>query len=92
MIDPEGPVPLYRQVAEVIAGRIAEGKLVPNKPIPSEKQLQGEFGIARGTARRVVDVLRDEKKLVWTVSHRGTFVLPKERWGKGHQDEAESDT
>jgi GntR family transcriptional regulator len=75
MIDPEGMQPVYVQVADVIAARIADGDLVPNRPIPSETAMVQEFGIARGTARRAVELLR-ERGLVATVPGRGTFVLP----------------
>lgn len=75
MIDPEGMQPVYVQVADVIAARIAHGDLVPNRPIPSETAMVQEFGIARGTARRAVELLR-ERGLVATIPGRGTFVLP----------------
>ena len=39
-------------------------------------QLQQEFGLARGTALRAVDLLRQEG-LVRTVAGRGTFVVPR---------------
>jgi DNA-binding GntR family transcriptional regulator len=81
MIDPEGPVPVYKQVADVVAGRIAVGQLLPNRPIPSEKQLEGEFGVSRGTARKAVEELR-KRNLVFTVPHRGTYVLPLEERGR----------
>lgn len=73
MIEPDGPTPIYVQLADHIAARIASGELQPDKPVPSEKQLQDEFGVARGTVRRAVDLLR-ERGLVYTVSQRGTFV------------------
>ncbi|MFF5172999.1 GntR family transcriptional regulator [Micromonospora sp. NPDC000089] len=73
MIDPDGPVPVYRQVADIVAERIATGALAPHRPIPSESALVQEFGIARGTARRVVAELRD-RGLVYTVPQRGTYV------------------
>lgn len=73
MIDHDGPVPVYVQVADHIAARIESGKLQPDKPIPSEKALVDEFGIARGTARAAVNELRN-RDLVYTVPHRGTFV------------------
>jgi GntR family transcriptional regulator len=76
MIDPEGMTPVYVQVADVIAARIERGELVPNRPIPSEATMQQEFGIARGTARKAVDLLR-ERGLVVTVAGRGTFVRPE---------------
>jgi len=76
-IDPEGPDPVFRQVAAIIRGRIDRGVLHADRPIPSETQLVQEFGIARGTARKAVAVLRDAG-LVRTVMGRGTFVIPPE--------------
>ncbi|MEV1288040.1 GntR family transcriptional regulator [Micromonospora sp. NPDC049679] len=73
MIDPLGPVPVYQQLAEILAGRIERGELQANRPVPSETQLQQEFGVARGTARRAIAVLR-ERGLVFTVAARGTYV------------------
>ena len=75
MIDPEGMTPVYVQVADLVAARIDRGDLVPNRPIPSETAMVQEFGIARGTARRAVELLR-ERGLVATIPGRGTFVLP----------------
>lgn len=74
MIDPEGPEPLYQQVAAVLRGRIKSGELQVNRPIPSALQIQQEFGIARGTALKVIDLLRNEG-LVRTVPGRGTYVV-----------------
>ena len=73
MIDPDGPIPVYRQVADILAARIAEGKLIAHRPIPSEASIVQEFGVARGTARRAVALLR-ERGLVYTVPQRGTYV------------------
>lgn len=74
MIDFEGPVPLYVQVAEAIRARIESGELVVDRPIPSENQLVQEYGVARGTARKAIELLR-EQGLVITVTGRGTFVI-----------------
>jgi DNA-binding GntR family transcriptional regulator len=73
MIDRDGPVPVYRQVADILAGRIKRGELQAHRPIPSESQLVQEFEIARETARRAVAELRG-RGLVYTVPQRGTFV------------------
>ncbi|MCG5442000.1 winged helix-turn-helix domain-containing protein [Micromonospora sp. NIE79] len=73
MIDPHGPVPVYQQVADILAARIASGELAPHRPIPSESAIVQEFGVARGTARRTVAALR-ERGLVYTVPQRGTYV------------------
>lgn len=76
MVDPLNPTPLYVQVADVIAGRIERGELEPGQPIPSELAIQQEFGVARGTARQAVKVLRD-RGLVVTIPQRGTYVAQK---------------
>jgi DNA-binding GntR family transcriptional regulator len=74
-LDPLGPTPVYQQLAAILRARIESGELAPNRPIPSETALQQEHGVARGTARRAVALLRDEG-LVVTVKGRGTFVRP----------------
>jgi DNA-binding GntR family transcriptional regulator len=75
--DPLAPVPRYRQIAAILAGRIERGELRPDRPVPSETQLQQEFGVARHTARKAVAVLR-EQGLVRTVPGLGTYVVPRE--------------
>lgn len=73
-VDPLGPTPVYVQVADILERRIRDGRLQPNRPIPSELQLNQEFGIARGTARKAIAVLRD-RGLVVTVPGRGSYVV-----------------
>ena len=51
------------------------GELRRDRPVPSESQLQQEFGVARGTARKAIQVLRDHG-LVITVHGRGSYVHP----------------
>jgi GntR family transcriptional regulator len=75
MIEPDGPVPVYLQLADILAERIRRGEWPPNRAIPSENQLTQEFGIARNTARKAIAVLR-ERGLVFTVPQRGTYVSP----------------
>jgi GntR family transcriptional regulator len=76
MIDPDGPVPVYVQIADVIAGRIKSGVYPAGRRIPSETALRQEFDVARETARHAVAELR-ERGLVHTVPQRGTFVKDK---------------
>jgi DNA-binding GntR family transcriptional regulator len=73
MVDPMDPTPLYEQVANEIERRIEAGVLAPGQLIPSELSMQQEFGVARGTARKAVEVLR-ERGLVVTIPQRGTYV------------------
>ncbi len=73
MLDREGPVPVYKQVAEMIRARIEAGDLGLGEAVPSETELEVEYGIARTTARRVARELR-EQGLAYTVQGEGTFV------------------
>jgi DNA-binding GntR family transcriptional regulator len=77
--DPLAPVPRYKQIAGIVRARIERGDLVPNRPIPSEVQIEQEFGVARATARKAVALLR-EWGLVTTVPGMGTYVLPEDQW------------
>jgi DNA-binding GntR family transcriptional regulator len=72
-VDHHDPVPVYQQLAAIIRGQIERGELTPRSPIPSESYLQQRYGVARGTARKAVDLLRTEG-LVYTVPQRGTYV------------------
>ena len=74
-VDPESATPVYIQVANILRARIESGQLLPDRPVPSESQLQQEFGVARGTARKAIAVLRQEG-LVVTVMGRGSYVNP----------------
>ena len=76
-LDPEGAVPLYQQLAAVIRRQIESGKLLPNRPIPSELQLQQTYDVSRDTARHALKMLR-EAGLVVTVQGKGTFVVERE--------------
>ena len=76
MTDPLSPTPLYVQLADLLALRIERGELEAGKPLPSESTLQQEYGLARGTVRAAVRVLR-ERGLVATMPQRGTYVLPR---------------
>lgn len=72
-IDREGPVPPYRQIAEILRKRIESGQIPPGRAIPSLAGLEAEFPVARDTLRKAVQVLKDEG-LVETVLGMGIFV------------------
>jgi GntR family transcriptional regulator len=78
-INPRGASPPYRQIAAWLRSRIKAGEFRPGEdPLPSEKDLVDLFGVARDTARRAVQVLREDG-LVETIPQRGSYVLPQER-------------
>lgn len=72
-IDLDGPEPLYQQLAKVLEARISGGTYEPARRIPSEAELQEEFGVGRTTARRAVALLI-EGGLVEPVQGKGVFV------------------
>lgn len=72
-IDHDGPVTPYRQLADILKARIGRGDWATGRPIASEARLVQEYGIARTTVRRALDVLVEEQ-VVWKVQGRGTYV------------------
>ena len=72
-IDPTGPVPPYRQIAEIIRQRIKSGEYPKGSRIPTESEMVDMWEVARSTARRAIALLREEG-VVQTVPQRGTYV------------------
>ncbi|MDX3642485.1 GntR family transcriptional regulator [Streptomyces sp. MB09-02B] len=68
------PVPPYRQIADNLRARIADGTIPTGRRIPSLVELEAEFGVARDTLRKAVKVLKDEG-LVETVTGMGVYVV-----------------
>jgi len=66
-------VPVYIQLADLLAEQIHAGEIQPDYPIPSEAWMQQRYGVARNTTRRAVELLR-QRGLVYTIAGRGTFV------------------
>ncbi|MFD8995916.1 GntR family transcriptional regulator [Streptomyces abikoensis] len=67
--------PKWTQIADVIRQRIASGEYPVNRLI-SETQLEQEFGVARGTVRKVKTALQEEGLIV-TTRGMGSFVAKR---------------
>lgn len=76
VINPRGPEPPYRQLAALLRAEIERGDYPADEPLPSEHDLMERYEVARGTARRAIDVLREEG-LVYTVPRRGTYIVSR---------------
>ncbi len=63
----------YVRVADDIAARIASGELAAGARLRAERELAEYYGVAYGTVRRAMEVLRG-RGLVETIHGRGTFV------------------
>jgi GntR family transcriptional regulator len=75
-IDHDGPVPVYRQLADILREAIARGDYPPGRPIPSENRLAQEHDLARVTVRKAIRLLMDEG-LVQGVQGRGVYVTDR---------------
>lgn len=72
MIDPGSAQPPYRQLAGILRTKIQGGEITAR--LPGERSLAEEYGVALGTVRKAIAVLRDEEGLVETTPGWGTYV------------------
>ena len=77
MVDPQADRPVYRQIADLLRAAIATGELQPGDQVPSEHELCAKYGVARGTARQAIMLLRNEG-LIEAVHGLGCFVREPE--------------
>lgn len=92
-IDPTSDRPVFKQIADRLRSAIYSGELIAGARLPSEQELMDAHGVARGTIRQAVNLLRSEG-LVRTEHGRGTFVrdrppvrrLAHDRFARRHRD------
>jgi GntR family transcriptional regulator len=84
-VDPMSDRPVYRQIADVLRGRIESGDLAAGARLPSESALMNDFDVSGGTVRQAVAVLRGEG-LVLAEHGRGVFVRTRPRLRRVSQD------
>jgi len=65
--------PLYRQVEEILLGRIVGGDWPPGHALPSEAELAAELGVSQGTVRKALTAL-ERRHLIARRQGRGTTV------------------
>jgi GntR family transcriptional regulator len=65
--------PLYLQLRDALAERIASGEWKPTAAISNESDLAREFGVSAGTMRKALDLMEAER-LLTRRQGRGTFV------------------
>lgn len=73
MIDRESPVPLYYQLKQLLVERIASGEWQPGYMLPTEEQLQEQYGLSRTTVRQAMKEMEFEGQIT-RHRGRGTFV------------------
>jgi GntR family transcriptional regulator len=67
------PIPLYYRIKEYLINKIETGTLQPGDQIQTEEELSEMFKVSRMTARRAVNELAQEKRLI-RKQGIGTFV------------------
>jgi GntR family transcriptional regulator len=72
MIEREGPVAPWRQLAQLLRDRIRSGELPPGARVPSIDSLRQEYGLAYTTVQKAIAALKDEGLI--TTSPMGSFV------------------
>lgn len=63
----------YREIADELRQRIDSGELPPDSKVPGENELMSRYGVEQPTARRALDVLKNEG-LIIAKRGSGTFV------------------
>jgi DNA-binding GntR family transcriptional regulator len=75
-LDHDSPKPAYRQLADILQGRISAGEW-RDGPLPSMNHLREDYNVDRKTVIRATELLLDEG-LVYRVPRRGIYVTPQD--------------
>lgn len=67
---------VWQQMYDILRKRVETGVYKPRMPLPSITHLEQEFGVARGTVRKVLGKLKDDGYLR-AIPGKGTFVVPR---------------
>jgi DNA-binding GntR family transcriptional regulator len=72
-LDPDGPVPLWRQLADDLRARIEAGEFAPGRAIPSMRVLCQSYDVGQKTAEHALSWLAGQGVTV-TVPGKGSYV------------------
>jgi GntR family transcriptional regulator len=67
------PEPVYEQIVRQIHDAVKSGKLKPDAPLPTVRQLAGDLRLNRNTVARAYKLLEDQG-VILTAGRKGTFV------------------
>lgn len=74
-VDKNSPLPIYRQIEEILRKQILSGRLHPYELIPSENELSKALGVSPMTVRQAMSQLVKDG-FVYRERGKGTFVAP----------------
>ena len=72
-IDHSGQIPIYEQIAQWMRQNILSNQWSQDLKLPSEDDLASSIQVSRGTIRKAIEALIDERLLV-RIHGKGTFV------------------
>lgn len=75
-LDPDDGVPLHRQLTALLRNQIINHALPPGSQLPTEAQLQQQFGVSRSVVRQALASLASED-LIQRGRGRGSVVAPR---------------
>ncbi len=75
-VDKNLPIPLYKQIVNMIEELIENGDLKAHDKLPSEASLSKILGVSRMTVRKAFEEL-ERQGLLYRRSSKGTFVAPR---------------
>lgn len=78
MLNPLSPLPLYRQLADLLLSKIRSGEYAAGTRIPSEQSLAATYSIGRPTVRQAIDLLVRKRVLIRRRGS-GTYVSREPR-------------
>ena len=73
VIQTNAPEPVYEQIVRQIHEAVKSGKLKPDTPLPTVRQLAGDLVINRNTVARAYRIL-EEQGVILTAGRKGTFI------------------
>lgn len=71
-VNPDGPLPPYVQIANILRAEIEAGRYKAEDRLPSARELAERFGVSGQPINNAIRVLREEGRVFTT--QRGTFV------------------
>ena len=72
----DSKIPIYHQIADIIAEEIKNEKLMENDKIKSEREYCEKYNVSRATVREALKYL-EQNNYVYRIQGKGTFVSPK---------------
>lgn len=85
MLESNKSMPLYKQLYSDLRALIQKGKYAPGNPLPSQKELEAQYGVSRSTVRKAQGLLEQDGYLR-IEQGKGAFVVKTFATGEAQTD------